>query len=434
MSDHERDARIRHKSIVCDGSAAYQAQSLKADRVRMSKVVAIIVAAGRGTRLGGEIAKQYRMIAGRTVLGHTLVAMAAQADIERIVVVIHPDDSLHFREVVAALPAPVVERLAPPVHGGATRQLSVMAGLEWLADAAQDTPRFVLVHDAARPFVSRELVGRAVAAGIAHAAAVPGVRIADTIKRVDDTGRICETPDRDVLRRVQTPQVFAFMPLLTAHRRAVAAGLTGFTDDGTLAEWAGHVVHIFDGEAGNMKITSGEDIAEAERRLAPSVQLIARAGIGYDVHAFGPGDHIWIGGLRLPHDQGVVAHSDGDVALHALTDAILGALAEGDIGSHFPPSDPQWRGAASDQFLAHAMRLLRARGGRLDHLDLTIICEAPKIGPHRAAMRARIAAIVDVPISCVSVKATTSEQLGFTGRREGIAAQAVASVRIPEGA
>ncbi|CAH1662675.1 2-C-methyl-D-erythritol 4-phosphate cytidylyltransferase / 2-C-methyl-D-erythritol 2,4-cyclodiphosphate synthase [Hyphomicrobiales bacterium] len=399
----------------------------------MPKIAAIIVAAGRGTRLGGEIAKQYRKIAGRAVLGHTLTAIADQTDIGRIVVVIHPDDGPHYRDVIAALPAAVTERLVPPVPGGATRQLSVMAGLESLA-ILEDAPAFVLVHDAARPFVSPQLVGRAVAAGIAHAAAVPGVKIADTIKRVDGNGTICETPDRDLLRRVQTPQAFAFAALLAAHRRAVREGLTGFTDDGTLAEWAGHSVHIFDGEAGNMKITSGEDIVEAERRLAPSATLIARAGIGYDVHAFGPGDHIWVGGLRLPHDQGVIAHSDGDVALHALTDAVFGAMADGDIGSHFPPSDPQWRGAASDQFLAHAVERLRARGGRLDHLDLTIICEAPKIGPHRDAMRARIAAIVDLPIASVSVKATTSEQLGFTGRREGIAAQAVASVRLPEGA
>ncbi|CAH1672650.1 MULTISPECIES: bifunctional 2-C-methyl-D-erythritol 4-phosphate cytidylyltransferase/2-C-methyl-D-erythritol 2,4-cyclodiphosphate synthase [unclassified Chelatococcus] len=398
----------------------------------MPKIAAIIVAAGRGTRLGGEVAKQYRKIAGRAVLGHTLTAIADQSDIARIVVVIHPDDDPYYRDVIAALPMAVMERLAPPVPGGATRQLSVMAGLESLASEEQ-APAFVLVHDAARPFVSRDLVGRAVAAGIAHAAAVPGVKIADTIKRVDENGTICETPDRDLLRRVQTPQAFAFAPLLVAHRRAVDAGLTGFTDDGTLAEWAGHSVHIFDGEAGNMKITSGEDIVEAERRLTPSTTLISRAGIGYDVHAFGPGDHIWIGGLRLPHDQGVIAHSDGDVALHALTDAVFGAMADGDIGSHFPPSDPRWRGAASDQFLAHAVKRLRARGGQLDHLDLTIICEAPKIGPHRDAMRARIAAIVDVPISSVSVKATTSEQLGFTGRREGIAAQAVASVRLPEG-
>ncbi|MBS7699352.1 MULTISPECIES: bifunctional 2-C-methyl-D-erythritol 4-phosphate cytidylyltransferase/2-C-methyl-D-erythritol 2,4-cyclodiphosphate synthase [unclassified Chelatococcus] len=399
----------------------------------MPKIAAIIVAAGRGTRLGGEIAKQYRQVAGRAVLGHTLSAISDQSDIERIVVVIHPDDGSYYRDVIAALPAAVRDRLAHPVAGGATRQLSVMAGLESLA-SGKDAPDFVLVHDAARPFVSPQLVRRAVAAGIAHAAAVPGVKIADTIKRVDHNGRICETPDRDLLRRVQTPQAFAFAPLLAAHRRAVAEGLTSFTDDGTLAEWAGHSVHIFDGEAGNMKITSGEDIVEAERRLAPSTTLISRAGIGYDVHAFGPGDHIWIGGLRLPHDRGVVAHSDGDVALHALTDAVFGAMADGDIGSHFPPSDPQWRGAASDQFLAYAVERLRARGGRPDHLDLTIICEAPKIGPHRDAMRARIATIVDVPISAVSVKATTSEQLGFTGRREGIAAQAVVSIRLPEGA
>ncbi|MFC7400301.1 bifunctional 2-C-methyl-D-erythritol 4-phosphate cytidylyltransferase/2-C-methyl-D-erythritol 2,4-cyclodiphosphate synthase [Chelatococcus sp. GCM10030263] len=396
----------------------------------MAKTAAIIVAAGRGTRAGGDVAKQYRMLGGSPVLAHTLVAMAGHEGIDEILVVIHPEDEAQYRAVTAALSPSLTARLSEPTYGGATRQASVQAGLEAFAGRLSP-PDLVLVHDAARPFLSVDLIGRAIASGYAHGAAVPGLRITDTVKRVDPQGKVCDTPDRSTLRRVQTPQAFAFSPLLLAHRRAAAEGLTEFTDDGALAEWAGHIVHVFDGEADNMKITAAQDLAEAERRLAGSTILVPRAGLGYDVHSFGPGDHIWLGGLRIPHDRGVVAHSDGDVALHALTDAILGALADGDIGSHFPPSDPRWRGASSDRFLAYAVERLRARGGWLDHLDVTIVCEAPKVGPHREAMRARIAEIAGIVVGAVSVKATTSEGLGFTGRREGIAAQAIASIRLP---
>jgi 2-C-methyl-D-erythritol 4-phosphate cytidylyltransferase/2-C-methyl-D-erythritol 2,4-cyclodiphosphate synthase len=415
--------------IVYDAPTPYHG-GFSGEKVSMAKTAAIIVAAGRGTRAGGDVAKQYRMLGGVPVLAHTLTAMAGHDGIDEILIVIHPEDEAQYRKVVGALPPTLTERLCEPTYGGETRQASVRAGLEALAGRFS-SPDFVLVHDAARPFVSVDLIERAIACGSAHGAAVPGLTITDTIKRVDSEGRVCDTPDRSTLRRVQTPQAFAFRPLLLAHQRATAEGLTEFTDDGALAEWAGHVVHVFDGEADNMKITAAQDLAEAERRLASSTILVPRTGLGYDVHSFGPGDHIWLGGLRIAHDRGVIAHSDGDVVLHALTDAVLGALADGDIGSHFPPSDPRWRGASSDRFLAYAVERLRARGGRLDHLDVTIVCEAPKVGSHREAMRARIADIAGIAVAAVSVKATTSEGLGFTGRREGIAAQAIASIRLP---
>jgi 2-C-methyl-D-erythritol 4-phosphate cytidylyltransferase/2-C-methyl-D-erythritol 2,4-cyclodiphosphate synthase len=261
---------------------------------------------------------------------------------------------------------------------------------------------------------------------------VPGVPVTDTVKLVGDDGRVLDTPPRERLRAVQTPQAFGFDALLQAHRKAAAAGLTTFTDDGALAEWAGMEVTVFEGDAANRKLTNPEDFAEAERRLGGSASRVTRIGSGFDVHAFAEGDHVWLGGVRIPAKRGVTAHSDGDVVLHALTDAILGAIADGDIGVHFPPSDPTWRGASSDRFLADAVRRLSARGGTLDHLDITVLCEEPRIGPYRDEIRARIAAIAGIGLGAVSIKATTTEKLGFVGRSEGLAAQAVATVRLPE--
>ncbi len=238
------------------------------------------------------------------------------------------------------------------------------------------------------------------------------------------------TPPRARLRAVQTPQAFRFGLILAAHRRAAAAGLTDLTDDAAVAEWAGHKVNVFAGETSNMKITDAQDLALAEARLLGRLADI-RTGQGYDVHAFGPGDHIWLGGLKIPHERGLMGHSDADVLLHAITDALLGALAEGDIGSHFPPSDPQWRGAPSKIFLEAAAAKVRARGGVVAHLDATIVCEAPKIGPHRDAIRESIAKIAGISPDRVALKATTSEGLGFTGRNEGIAALALATIRLP---
>jgi 2-C-methyl-D-erythritol 4-phosphate cytidylyltransferase/2-C-methyl-D-erythritol 2,4-cyclodiphosphate synthase len=335
--------------------------------------------------------------------------------------VIHPDDAAIFAQATAGL------RLRPAVHGGATRQASVRAGLEALADEAPDV---VLIHDAARAFIDADVIGRAIAAAGATGAAIPVVPVTDTIKLIGADGMVADTPERASLRIAQTPQAFRFDAILDAHRRAAREARNDFTDDAALAEWAGLTVATFEGDLANMKLTTSEDFVREEARLAAQLGDI-RTGTGYDVHAFGDGDHLMLCGVRVPHTRGFLAHSDGDVGLHALVDAILGALADGDIGSHFPPSDPQWRGAASDKFLKYAIDRVTARGGRIANLEVTMICERPKIGPLRDVMRARIAEISGVNISRVAVKATTSERLGFTGREEGIAATAAATIRLP---
>lgn len=388
------------------------------------RICAVVVAAGRGHRAGGGLPKQYRPIGGRTVLAHTLGAFLHHPDIDGVVTVIHPDDMTLYASATAGLDG---TRLAGPAMGGATRQASVRAGVEAALAAGAE---IVLVHDAARPFASPALIDRAIAAARAHGAAVPGVPVADTIVQVEG-GRITGALPRPSLRAVQTPQAFRAALLAECHARADREGLAEFTDDGSLVRHYGHDVHVFEGEGANMKLTERGDFEEAARRLAPERRLVPRVGTGFDVHAFGEGDHLWLGGLRVSFERGLVGHSDADVALHALTDAILGALADGDIGHHFPPSDPQWKGAASDRFLAFAAERVRERGGEIGFLDLTVICEAPKVGPLREAMRSRIAGICLVPVERVSVKATTTERLGFTGRREGIAAMANATVMLP---
>lgn len=392
-------------------------------------VVALIVAAGRGSRAGEGLPKQYRRLAGKPVLTRTLGAFLSHPAIDRVAVVIHPDDRALYNTSVSELEPIPSERLLPPASGGETRQDSVRLGLDALAGIGDSV---VLVHDAARPFVGTDLIDRAIVAG-QRGAAVPGIAATDTIKVTDPQGKVVSTPDRSTLRAIQTPQAFPYSALREAHRKAAAAGLHGFTDDGGLAEWAGLPVHVFDGDPGNIKLTHPADFSAAERRLkGDSMTYVTRLGTGFDVHAFTNGDHVWLGGIRVPHDRGVLAHSDGDVILHALTDAILGALADGDIGTHFPPSDQQWRGASSDRFLAHAVGLVRQRGGIVDHLDTTLLCEKPRLGPHREAMRRRIAEIAGLRLDQVSLKATTTEKLGFTGRSEGIAAQAAATIRLPE--
>ena len=387
----------------------------------------LIVAAGRGSRFGGEIPKQYRLLGGQPVLTRTLAAFAAALPEARLLVTIHPDDSELYAAAVGALPAAVAARMLPWVAGGATRQASVWNGLESVSGGKQ---KIVLVHDAARPFASSGLISRACAAAREFGAAVPGFAVTDTIKTVDANGAVTGTPDRASLRAVQTPQAFDYSLLLAAHRSA--AGLE-LTDDAAVAEQAGHTVHVFEGDPGNMKITSAGDLEAAERRLMADLPDV-RVGQGYDVHAFEPGDHVWLGGVAIPHDRKLLGHSDADVLMHAVTDAIFGALADGDIGSHFPPSDPQWKGAASEIFLAYAADRVRARGGMIAHIDGTVVCERPKVGPHRDAIRAKLAEIMKIPVERVAVKATTSERLGFTGREEGIASLAVATVRLPAGA
>ena len=387
----------------------------------MPDVAAVIVAAGRGLRAGGDLPKQFRRIGGETMLRRALSLFVEHDNVALVQPVIHREDLALFQAAAADMGT------LAPVFGGATRQASVRAGLEALSIRKPD---IVLIHDAARPFASAALVARAIAAAQRSGAAIPALAVTDTVKSIDASGRVRETLDRNALRLIQTPQGFAFAPLLDAHRRAAAAGREDFTDDAALAEWAGMSVSVFAGEPGNIKITNAEDFARAEA-MQFAILSDVRIGSGLDVHAFGPGDHVRLGGVRIAHDRGLIGHSDADVALHALTDAILGALADGDIGAHFPPSDPQWRNASSDRFLAFAVARVKARGGRIGHLDLTIVCEAPRIGPHRDAMRSAIAALAGIELNRVAVKATTSEKLGFTGRGEGIAAYATATVRLP---
>ncbi|MEA2986767.1 MAG: 2-C-methyl-D-erythritol 4-phosphate cytidylyltransferase [Alphaproteobacteria bacterium] len=383
-------------------------------------IAAVIVAAGRGSRAGGDIPKAYRPLGGQPVLRFSLTLFSGDRQITMVQPVIHADDARLYAEAAGGLD------LLPPVFGGATRQSSVRAGLEALG---AHQPEIVLVHDAARPFASAALIGRAVAAA-KLGAAVPGIALSDTVKAVDAGEHVTQTLDRASLRAIQTPQAFNFSALLAAHRDAAAAGRDDFSDDAALMEWAGHSVTVFAGEAANLKLTRPEDFARAESERLATLSDI-RMGTGYDVHAFSAGDHVVLGGVKIPHARGLAGHSDADAVLHALVDAILGALAEGDIGVHFPPSDPQWRHAASEQFLRFAGERVQARGGMIAHLDVTVICEAPRIGPHRDAIRARIAAITGIALDRVAVKATTSEKLGFIGRGEGIAALATATIRLP---
>jgi 2-C-methyl-D-erythritol 4-phosphate cytidylyltransferase/2-C-methyl-D-erythritol 2,4-cyclodiphosphate synthase len=387
----------------------------------MAGVAAVIVAAGSGSRVGGDLPKQFRPIGGESMLRRALSMFVEHGEVAHVQPVIRPEDLQNYHMAAAELD------VLPPVFGGATRQCSVRAGLEALVDRKPD---IVLVHDAARPFASAALVSRAIAAAAKTGAAIPALPVTDTVKTVDAAGMVNKTLDRASLRLVQTPQGFAFPALLDAHRRAQAQGREDFTDDAALAEWSGLKVSVFAGEPNNIKITNENDFARAETTAFATLGDV-RTGTGIDVHAFGPGDHVILGGIRITHGQSLVGHSDADVALHALVDAILGALAEGDIGGHFPPGDPQWRNASSDRFLTFAVERVKARGGRIAHLDLTLVCETPKIGPHRDAMRAQIAALAGIAIERIAVKATTSEKLGFTGRGEGIAAYATATVRLP---
>jgi 2-C-methyl-D-erythritol 4-phosphate cytidylyltransferase/2-C-methyl-D-erythritol 2,4-cyclodiphosphate synthase len=381
---------------------------------------ALIVAAGRGSRFGGALPKQYALLNGQPVLRHTLLAYQTTPEIGAIRVVIAPGDETHYAVATEGL------GLSLPVLGGASRQRSVLNGLEALAE---DAPDLVAIHDAARPFVRPVDIAAclAAAAGRDVDGAVLGVPLADTVKRTDPEGAIVETVPRVNLWRAQTPQVFRFAPLLAAHRAVASLAeteATAFTDDAAVAEHAGLKVVMVAGSEDNRKITTTDDLARA-------TVMETRTAFGFDVHGFGPGKAVMLCGVAVPHTQALAGHSDADVALHALTDALLGTIGAGDIGKHFPPSDPQWRGVSSDRFLRHAVDLLGARGGRIVHLDLTLVCEAPRIGPHREAMVASIARIAAVSPERVSVKATTTEGLGFTGRREGIAAQAVATIEIP---
>ncbi|EYR80034.1 bifunctional 2-C-methyl-D-erythritol 4-phosphate cytidylyltransferase/2-C-methyl-D-erythritol 2,4-cyclodiphosphate synthase [Shinella sp. 838] len=385
----------------------------------------VIVAAGRGERAGShaEGPKQYRRIGGRPVISHTLDLFVNWLPARRIVVVIHPDDEALF-ENARAQSLPAGDRLTV-VTGGATRQQSVLAGLEVLAEG---DVTHVLIQDAVRPFVEPTILERTLTAFHHGARAVlPAVAVADTLKRADANGNVAETVSRSGLFAAQTPQSFHFQTILEAHRRASASGRTDFTDDASIAEWAGVRVHLVEGGAGNVKLTLQKDIAMADQRLATALPDV-RTGNGYDVHQLVEGDGVTLCGLFIAHDQKLSGHSDADVALHALTDALLATCGAGDIGDHFPPSDPQWKGAASRIFLEHAAGIVRARGGVIMNADVSLIAEAPKVGPHREAMRQNLADFLGISIDRCSVKATTNEKIGFIGRREGIAAIATATV------
>ena len=377
---------------------------------------AIIVAAGRGTRAGGPVPKQYADLAGRPVLWRTLQPFDQHPAIGTIVVVIHPDDRALAENAANGVDVSFVD-------GGDTRQASVHNGLKYVEKIG---PEIILIHDAARPFASMDVLSRTIAAAGRQGGAVAGLPVADTLKQVGDAATVQHTVPRDGMWRAQTPQTFRYAPLLAAHNASQGETMT---DDAAVAERAGMTVVMTRGSEENFKITTPEDLERAERLAMTRRDTLV--GQGFDVHAFAPGDHVSLCGIQIAHDQTLKGHSDADVALHALTDAIYGALGAGDIGQHFPDSDPQWRGAPSDRFLRHALDMLTARGGRLVNFDLTIICEQPKLAPHRDAMLAKLADLTGLPAARIGLKATTTEKLGFTGRGEGIAAQAIVSIGLP---
>lgn len=394
------------------------------------KPIVLLVAAGRGLRAGGGTPKQYRMLAGRMVLAWTIDAFASAMPGVEIVCVIHPDDRALYDQTVSQSRAGGAV-LLEPVAGGHSRQESVRLGLNFIHNINKDE-KIVLIHDSVRLNISNTLISELVAQARLNGAAVPGFPIPDAIKQADRAGQISGSASRNGLYVVQTPQVFDLDLIHAAHEQAAKTGHYELDDDAAVAQLAGHAVQIVPGEVTNIKLTTAADFALAETLLMNQLSDI-RTGQGFDVHAFTDGDAVLLGGILIPHDRRLSGHSDADVVLHALTDAVLGAIADGDIGAHFPPSDPKWKGAPSDQFLRHASELVAGKRGIISHLDVTIIAEAPKIGPHREAMRAAIAEIAGISSDRVSVKATTTERLGFTGRREGIAAQAVATVRLPMG-
>lgn len=381
-------------------------------------ITALIVAAGRGTRSGEDLPKQYVPYKGRAILAHTVQCFLQHKDIDNVVVVINSKDEALYTDAMVGLGAPDF------VHGGETRQASVLTGLEYLAEGR--APDKVLIHDAARPFISKEVISRVIA-GLDDAEAVlPIVPLSDTIKRIDGL-TVDATIDRDNLGAAQTPQGFRFDTILKLHRQSTDAA----TDDAALAERAGVAVHVVDGDLANIKITGPADFALLRLREVASGEL--RTGTGFDVHRVGEGSSVILCGVDIPHTGSLMGHSDADVALHALTDALLGAIGEGDIGRHFPPSDPQWAGANSRLFVDHAMSLVKARGGTINNVDMTIICEAPKITPHAPALIRSVASMLGIDEDRVSIKATTTEQLGVTGDGGGIATQALVTMTLPAG-
>ncbi len=393
--------------------------------MRQKSIAVLVVAAGKGERVSADGSidpKQYRLIGAKPVLARTVEAFLDLPVVTSVLTVIHPDHADRYAALGLA-----DARLLPPVVGGASRQASVLEGLKALAPRRPD---LVLIQDAARPFTTEKVIGDVVAALEHYEGALPVLGVTDTIKRSVDGRQVTVTEDRNQLFAAQTPQGFRFGQIFSAHMRASTIRRQ-FTDDAEIAEWAGLRVAMVMGDRDNIKITHPEDFARADRIISGDQIMETRVGTGFDVHPFEPGDAVWLGGVRIPHTAKLKGHSDADVALHALTDAILGAIGEGDIGVHFPPSDMQWRGAASTVFLKHAGDLVTKAGGRIVNLDVTIVCEAPRIGPHVAAMQGIIGETLGIATSRIAIKATTSEQLGFTGREEGIVAMASASVEVP---
>ena len=392
----------------------------------MGKIVALVLAGGRGSRAGQGMPKQYREIRGVSLLRRALIAFCEHPEIDLVRAVIHPDDQHLYDMVAHDLP------LEPPVFGGDTRQKSGFNGLQ---SFTEHSPSKILIHDAARPFVAADSITRILRSLDSCTAALAALKITDTVKKQDKVGFVSETISREELWRAQTPQGFRFKEILAAHIQFQDAS---YTDDAAIAEAAGHKVLLVDGNEENFKVTNpgdfvrGEVVSGKQEKATHNITDLSgiRMGIGFDVHRFGPGNRVILCGVPIPHTNGLLAHSDADVAMHAITDALLGGICAGDIGTHFPPSDMKWKGASSDIFLTEAAKMVTQKNGVINNIDLTIVCEAPKIGPHRKAMQSRLGKILSLPPELISIKGTTSERLGFTGRREGIAAQAAATIWI----
>lgn len=395
------------------------------------KTAALIVAAGRGTRArqgSADIPKQYRAVGGHAILDLTVRRFSAHPRVDAVVVCICAEDRDLYHRVIDT----GAQKLLPAVDGGETRQASVFAGLQALSSFK---PNNVLIHDAVRPFVSDQVIDNVILGLENEECVLPAVSVSDTLKQAEDS-YLSGAVDRRGLYRAQTPQGFRFATILSAHEAALASGRDDFTDDSSIADWHGVKVRIVEGAERNIKVTTLEDFVIAEAMLmkdaeTPNQRKSVRVGSGFDVHAFDEGSEVILCGVSIPHTRKLKGHSDADVGMHALTDALYGALCDGDIGSHFPPSDPQWKGADSSVFLRHAGQCVKERGGTIDHADVTLICQAPKIGPHRDEMRKRLGEILEISEDKISVKATTTERLGFAGREEGIAAMATATISLP---
>ena len=384
------------------------------------KTIAVIVAAGSGFRAGGEVPKQYQLLGGISVLARTLATFAHHPKITKVVTVIAKGFEAEYASAASGLV------LSPPVIGGATRQDSCALGIE---AAAAFEPDLVLIHDAARPFVTAQVISDVIAKLDEAEAVIPALPATDTIKRATE-GIVSETLARDGLFFVQTPQGFRFEKILAAHRSLAAQGINNLTDDAAVAEAAGMKVHIVAADVANRKLTTAQDMQDANHKMSLMLNDI-RIGQGIDFHTFTKGKSVWLCGVEIPHRKSLMGHSDADVALHALTDALLGAIGEGDIGVHFPPSDARWKGAKSAIFIAKAVSLIQQRSGEISNVDITILAEAPKISPHLAAMKAALSAMLGIDVTRIAVKATTTEKMGAIGRSEGMAAMANVIVKLP---